>query len=284
MLNLPHHPNPKDQDDAKSRLILRARDFRILEEVHKHRALTSIQIHELLFRGPSRSRSQDRLKRLAEHKYLRSIEQPMPPFGGKSAYVYAIAKKGATLLEEYLDEDVKVVRIPKTEDKLTHLLRTNDVRIVFAIRAEEADLTIRQWKDDRTLYQEWGKETAEKAPLIPDGYVELEYKEGSDTYRYSLFLEVDLGTEPLGEWRSKIKRYLHYQASGLYEKAYHTPHMQVLTVCRSDRRMKNLISTTDKAGGADRFWFSTFDRMIEDNPFTSPMWFVPRYSDPQALL
>ena len=38
--------------------------------------------------------------------------------------------------------------------------------------------------------------------------------------------------------------------------------------------MENLKAVTEKAGGRDQFWFTTFDKINEDSVLSMPIWAV----------
>src|SRR5262249_49937021 len=90
------------------------------------------------------------------------------------------------------------------------------------------------------------------APIIPDGYWELE----SPSKLYAMFLEVDLATEPLKVWEGKFTAYLRFATTGEFHKRFGRDRFRVLIITRSERRTGSLrklaIKFTEKI-----FWFAT---------------------------
>jgi hypothetical protein len=97
-----------------------------------------------------------------------------------------------------------------------------------------------------------------------------------------MFLEVDLGTEPLKVWHVKTQLYLQLAITAEFEKIFGQKRFRVLVVVSSDKRLKNVRATiaelTQKI-----FWFSTFDSISREG-FWSPIWLRPAGDGKLALL
>src|SRR5712691_4266268 len=130
----------------------------------------------------------------------------------------------------------------------------------------------------------------QKVAVIPDSYFAL-----LTPRRAHFFLELDYATEPLSDWKIKIKAYQAYTKSSgdrpsLYQKRYGTSAIRVLTVTTSALRLAHLKEVTEQAEGKARYWFTTFDQVAPDTILTAPIWqyasaekFVPLISpDPKA--
>ena len=142
-----------------------------------------------------------------------------------------------------------------------------------------------QMKDRVKLKSERGKGV--QAAIVPDGYFRLRTNE--DTYNF--FVEIDRGTVT-GEatewgrrdWGRKIKAYLEYYRSGLYERRYGTRDLRILTVTTGETRLAHLKAVTEEAGGKGRFWFSTFDRIKHGDVLSDSLWNVAAREGLVALI
>lgn len=105
--------------------------------------------------------------------------------------------------------------------------------------------------------------------LIPDGYFEIT----TATETIAAFVEVDLGSEPLKVWRSKIQHYLHLAVTGEYESLFRQGTFRVLVVAHSERRLlsirKTVLTATQKV-----FWFTTA-APIQLQGILGPIWLRP---------
>lgn len=261
--------------------------------MYECRALTAPQIERLFFAHPHdngevNARCKLRLRLLFHHGYLFRDEQPTKLSEGRKPLVYFLDVMGAEHLSHLQGSEVdwdpqdNNVSYPFLE----HLLSTNDFRVAvwYAARTHHLDLPV--WLDERTLKSPQMKDTLilkgekggrEKAAVVPDAFFRLETAED----RYNFFVECDLGTVTLDasgsgkrDWMRKIRTYLEYYRSGAYEKRYATKDMRILTVTRSEKRMRNLKEVTEAAGGKSRFWFTTFDAFKREDVLSSPVWSV----------
>lgn len=277
---------------------LTERDRTILESVYEFRALTTDQIEKLLFqpdRGqdhPTKTtRCQLRLKLLYHSGYLFRDEQPQKLSEGRKPLVYFLDQKGAELVSQSLGIPVENLDWDRRDNRLStlfldHLLAINDVRVAITVSANANDFEIEDWLDDKSLKRSQMRDyvtlkgtggAEERAAVVPDGYFRLHAGE----YVYHHFLEVDRRTVT-GEasdwgrrdWARKVRAYLEYYRSGLYEKRYETQGLRILTVTTGERRLANLREITEKAGGKARFWFTTFDQVSAASVLTSPIWQV----------
>jgi hypothetical protein len=106
-------------------------------------------------------------------------------------------------------------------------------------------------------------------PLIPDGYFEIDSSDGIRP----IFLEVDLGTEPIKTWESKTRNYVQLAISGEYSRLFSKQQFRVLVLTTTEKRMQSIRSAilpiTDKI-----FWFSTFE-IINRESFWASVWLRP---------
>jgi len=272
------------------------RDVQVVKAVYTHRALTTPQIETLLFRPengrqhPTKtSRCRHRLKLLFQYGILFRDEQPTRLSEGRKPLVYFIDKGAIPLLADAYDVFHEEIDWSPRENKVTwrfldHWLATNDVRIAIEVAVGEEGLVLQRWLDEKTLKSREMKESVEirssggrttMATIVPDGYFKLSDGE----YEYHHLLEADRGTETVQsakfgrrDFTRKIRGYLAYYASGRYEAKYGARSMRVLIVTTSRKRMANLRALTERVGGGEQFWFTTFDEISPNTVLTEPIW------------
>ena len=289
-------------------LHLTERDLRIIQAVYEYRALTTSQIETLFFPGGTpgqRNQCQRRLKKLFHNGYLWRGEQPIKPTEeARKPLVYRIDKGALEILPGLLEVEPEDIdwhpRERTVSDRgLNHLLKTNDVRVALTAAADQHDMLVENWKDERILKREHAHEKVQisgpqggtyQATIIPDGYFQLAIPDGDNYKRAHQFLEVDLATEVVRattqarDFARKVKGYIAYYSSGRYKKRYQTKSMRVLTVTTSERRLQSLKSATEEIGGKKIFWFTTFDQITPQTALTEPIWQVASLDEPQPLV
>lgn len=274
-------------------LRLTKRDIEIINACYEYRALTSAQIHTLIFARDqvSQQRCHHRLKLLFHHGYLHRDEQPTRLSEGRRPLIYFLDRKGAQLLAGYLsislaelDWDPKDTVAGTSHLFIDHLLKTNDVRIAISLAAQKENVTIEQWIDDKTLRSRQmkdyvtladAKQHDRKVAIVPDGYFHLTVGDRQSHH----FVETDMCTvvglstkSGRRDWAKKVRSYLAYHGSGQFQARYHTSSFRVLTVTTGQRRLANLKKITEEAGGKSRFWFTTFEQLTSDTVLSQPIW------------
>ena len=154
-------------------LALTERDRAIVSEVTRFGVMSRDQLMRLKFFS-SKTRANERLKRLVDEGYLASRRQPIPVGGPRFVY-----------LPSRLLADGRDVRQRFTEVSdffLSHQLGLVDIRLAF-----EQDSHLRRWAPEKDL-------TGLSLGLVPDAYHEYDV----DTLTYCAFVEYDRGTESLG--------------------------------------------------------------------------------------
>ena len=276
-------------DDERPSLRLTSRDLEIIRAVYEYRALTTPQVHALLFANPAGSQRvtmvqcQHRLKLLYHHGYLYRDEQPTKLSEGRQPLVYFLDKAGAQLLAGYWHLEVGELDWRPRDNAsgvgylfLDHLLKTNDVRITLVRAAAQAGCIIETWLDDKRLRSRQMRDYVllastqkkeQRVAIVPDGYFCLTCGQSQIHH----FLEIDLRTtigrssrDDTRDWARKIQGYIVYHKHGQYERRYHAQSFRVLTVTTGARRLANLKAITEQVGGRSRFWFTTFTDLQTD--------------------
>ena len=190
----------------------------------------------------SKTRANERLKKLTVAGYLSARRQPLSVGGPRLVYL-----PGRLMTD---GRDTRV-RLTKASDLfLSHQLGLGDIRLAF-----EQHTALSSWVPEKDLADL-------SLGLIPDAYVE--YAVGDLTY--CAFVEYDRGTlETLGRFRGKVQRYVDLAFSGRFERAFRRRFFRVLVVTDSDGRLRTLSQaiarTTDRI-----FWLVSKADLLGHGP------------------
>lgn len=275
---------------------LTLRDLEILQAIGTARYMTAPQIEALFWRDANgatygkRKACQRRLRMFTHHQLVRRIEQPVKRAEGTKPYIYALGQVGAEILMQEVGMDPAVADWkPRSREEnypfLQHLLDTTELRIRLTLACEAHKVTLVSWTDEREIKSQEAYDSVslagpmggtQKVAVIPDASFVI--RMGDKQARY--VLENDRGTVTIAPslwnrrgWTQKIKAYMEYYQSGLYEKRYHTASMLVLTVTTSQARLEQMMRATEEAGGDSRFLFTTFTNAQADTLLTGEIWY-----------
>lgn len=299
---------PTDQ----TKFSLTAVQVEILRMVLKHRLLTIDQIQRLCLPcGEAHSLkgrleyTRHLLRLLYTHKYLLRRELVESGFG-RNRLVFASTWQAAKAVAEYDTCDPQELGwsphdkvITWANENVQHLIMENEVNIIFTQACLGSDIQLREWRSDRTLYQQHqGKKVRYIGPhggtyekvLIPDGYYQFARAIMSNgrqgTILDRIMVEIDMGTQTLKQrqktikqpqrtWEHKVKAYLAFFApGGVYEQMYKTQTGRVLTITTSQQRLEDMKKVTEEAGGNERFWFTTFEQLAVETVLAEPIYTV----------
>jgi hypothetical protein len=134
--------------------------------------------------------------------------------------------------------------------------------------------------------------TAKQTWVEPDGYFYLTGETAAGTIRMQRLLEIDRGTESgtaqsiqKRAWNTKILGYLSYYRAGKFHQRYHAKGMTVLTITTGkERRLTTLKESTEAAGGKERFWFTTIERLTGADILTDPIWSVATSPERRSIV
>jgi hypothetical protein len=190
--------------------------------------------------------------------------------GGRKA-IYRLAPKGSALIGAPVRPERKIRESIGNDLFLNHRLKTNSIFLLVKYRPIPLpNVRFVRWA---SFSESLSKPTA----LIPDGYFEIDSESGIR----AIFLEVDLGTEPLHVWTRKTQRYVQFATSGEFPKLFGQTQFRVLVITDSERRLETIRTTV--ARSIDRiFWFATFES-IKREGFWSPIWLRPTGTQKQPL-
>lgn len=232
------------------------RDRAIVGEVMRFGVMSRDQLMRLKFFS-SKTRANDRLKRLADAGYLASRRQPLLVGGPRCVYL------PGRLLPD--GRDVRKRFADVSDLFLTHQLGLVDIRLAF-----EQHSRLLRWLTEKDL-------TGLSLGLVPDAY--LEYEVG--TLTYCAFVEYDRGTETLGHIERKVHAYVNLAQSGRFERTFTRRFFRVLVVTDSAGRLVTISQTTARI--TDRIMrLTTLPELSHRGPLTS-IWRRPGASASESL-
>lgn len=281
MEKIPRHKRTKDFQ----RMVLQARDIGIVLAVYENRFLRRDQIEKLFFK--TTPTCNQRLQKLYQHKFLDRIFQPVD-FGSSQA-VYALDSVGAEVVAAKIGVAKRQINWTRRHNQieylfLAHTLAVSELRVglELALRfREESDVKLIFWKREGLLPREKVQDPEnpeKKLSVIPDAFFGLE----TDRGKLFFFVEVDMGTETLDRFRTKIVAYREYWKSGKFSDRYTYRNFRVLTVTNGVQRLNNLIATADKTGAKNMFLF-TVDKLASSD-ILGDSWYRPNSLDPISIL
>lgn len=229
------------------------RDRRLLLEVDRFGFVTREQLIRLGLFG-SKTRANERLKKLTDAGLLRTRPQALPQRGVR--LVYSAGPQGAGGRG----------KVPVSDMLLAHQLGLGDIRIAF-----ERTTALIRWLSDREL-------AVLKPGVVPDGFVEYRHRE----LTYAGFVEYDRGTEALSRIERKVHAYLDLAFSGRFERMFSLSFFRVLLVTDSARRLHTLSQATARI--TDRIVRLTTLEELTRLGVPASIWRRPGATEPESIL
>lgn len=287
-------PNP---DKRSSRLVLTARDCRLLESIADCRYLTVAQIERLHF--PSEQTTARRLRALTRAGYVTSFRVP-----GLEERFVSITEAGSKLVRETLGREVKVPRRrPSDAYFLRHFCALNDLRIAFEAACENGDIRLVRFIPEydgevsadgtpRKVLQDAVDWDRQGITHTPDGIAVLECCGRAALF----FIEVDRGTETLSDAERGVSKmfrfYLAYLASEGYQR-YATmlrlppfKAFRVLLTTTSETRLQNMRALAGELrfqpAHAKRFIWLATQASVTEKTILGPVWRALEPTDERA--
>jgi hypothetical protein len=235
---------------------LTERDRALLSEVTRFGVMSREQLVRLKF-FRSKTRANERLRRLVKHDYLTTRHQALTRGGPRLIYLPGRALSDTQEARRRFSEASDVF--------LLHQLGLIDIRLAF-----EGHTTVTRWLSDKEL-------AAAALGVIPDAF--LEFLVGPSTF--CAFVEYDRGTETLGRFQRKVRAYLDAAYSGAFERMFHRKYFRLLVVTDTDRRLSTL--SADTARLTDKIVrLTTLTELTASGPLAS-IWRRPGASTSQSL-
>ena len=265
-----------------------ARDLQILELIHAFDGMASLkQIWRRFFPGRSESAPRNRLKLLCDAGYLTMpVNHDQLRWVPPGEVVYWLDTEGAKLLAGQQGVEYKDFRWQRSGrwSKIGHDLLVNHFRLTVTEACERhEDLALREWvpesdflvNKDTISYKTAQGHTSSRI-MQPDGFFLVQ--KPSQRYpgrwtHYAFLLEVDNSTESgIRFGRDKVPPGVAYLASDLYTQRFGIEYGRFIVVATNQERMFNIKEQTERFGGGDLFYFTTFAHLSAQRIFSEPIW------------
>ena len=173
-------------------------------------------------------------------------------YGNNWKVVY-ITKKGAKLLADVKELDIKNVRVPNQGMKVQFSMLEHTVTIALLYEQFVSELanyphvSLKKWLGDQRMLCQYSFHSAKASKtvrrnLIPDSYFELEFNNATHNY----FLEYDTGRMDKKQLAKKFMRYFEYFVYGDWEERFGQYPTILFITDRSKDRMGNLFVESEK--------------------------------------
>ena len=216
------------------------------------------------------STSNARLVKLVRAGFLRRFFIATEKGGVKA--LYSLTRRSAALTHaSYRPIQRKADSVLISDQFVQHQLALNSVFIQSRFRRLPQDTEFMRWI-------KFTEPLSEAAPLIPDGYFELETPMGIQP----MFCEVDHGTEAQSIWTRKTQLYLKLASTGEFERLFRQKRFRVLIIAGSEGRLLQVRKTVARQT-TKVFWFSTLNAINRDGLFAAH-WLRPMGDDRLSLL
>ncbi len=265
-----------------------ARDLQILELIHAFDGMVSLkQIWRRFFSGRSESAPRNRLKLLCDAGYLTMpVNHDQLRWVPPGEVVYWLDTEGAKLLAGQQGVEYKDFRWQRSGrwSKIGHDLLVNHFRLVVTEACERhEELALREWvpesdflvNKDTISYKTAQGHTSSRI-MQPDGFFLVQ--KPSQRYpgrwtHYAFLLEVDNSTESgIRFGRDKVPPGVAYLASDLYTQRFGIEYGRFVVVATNQERMFNIKEQTERFGGGDLFYFTTFAHLSAQRIFSESIW------------
>jgi hypothetical protein len=272
-------------------------DVEIIRQVARYRLIRSTHIAALV--GRSLDRTNDRLLRLFHAGYIDRPRAQLDhyPTAGSGPMVYALADRGARLLQEWDGVDFRNTEWSRKNREAHRPFIEHQIEIVnFQVALQRAvtqrdDLRLIAAEDMlpasrqrsrapfalRAKLSQRGQ--VRDATLIPDLVFGLQLGKGE---RRNFMVEIDRGTMPVTRsdpdqtsFAGKIRVYLAAHAAKQHERQFGWKNFRVLTVTTDLQRVQSMAEASrglciPHGAGASLFLFTIFDDLRTTDPIALP--------------
>lgn len=213
--------------------IITSADEVILKAIGTLHYLTAEQVTQLLYSKTSLTYARERLKRLADAEYLQRTYATKAVPVGRAKTVYRLGSRGIRYLraagmpieERYRPSDHRT----HGELFLAHTLAINDVLIAaYLLDAHCSQVRLAGLRHDLDLRRSGQRveiarnDRTDRITVVPDAWIDLRIFDGDTSRRSPLWIEVDRGTEPVRDFKQKLRAAVTYIESGIYQRVFGT--------------------------------------------------------------
>lgn len=256
--------------DLMVRPSITKRDKDILISLYWHRCLTSHQIREMHFIGPSQADviCRRRLRRMFDELLVERFFVDVGEGNGSSPQHVLLDTLGAKIVAGLLNIPLSELKWSKDHNEaalpyLKHTTELNDYYVRLLKRAREQGHDIPTFVTEHHLLHSF-KFRDDSFTFNPDAY--FEYWKGEDGL--SFFLEWDRGTMTRRQFQEKQKRYRAFYGSREYRKAGYEVMPDILTIVPDMARAERLREAIEAVDRTDLRWlFGTPEISIDDGLF-----------------
>lgn len=276
------------QKTLSTNIFIQERDELIFKALSKYRYLTTGQIEELFFSSnKSRTACIRRLKLLSDFGYINYTILQNPETRLKGENCYFIDKKGF----EQIGTEGYFYKKNKENSPLFLLHAIESVK--FRIKAEKdiqenTVASMIKWINEFDMNNPQATEKEEKYFLFnyvgdplnkqrlsfnPDDLFILQGLGEYHKYKSLYFVEIDRGTEDHIKIRKKVRAsYLFLSGNNHKQKYSDTDSVKILFITTSTQRTLNIINSLKEEKGIDKFYFTDFKQIKNNNIFSDAIW------------
>lgn len=164
---------------------------------------------------------------------------------------------------------------------LAHDLKLNDVRLAIETSAQIDGFSIEEWRSEYELSYE------AKIKNRLDGFFILRRPSLTHQGRedeLAIHLEIDNGQHPLDRLvNNKLKAMRSFIGKRQYRRFFGVDYGSCFVVTTSNRRLNNLKTKLEKAGGDGLFFITSFENVTAQSVLTEPIWQVVGSTEPISI-
>jgi DNA-binding PadR family transcriptional regulator len=220
--------------------------------IYQLQLTTADQLTRLHYKPGTLKTVKARLKQLVDQRYIQADVVPKR-YIGAPPYFYTLTPKGLRYLRS-LGMDTSEAHRPRERLKHTlfieHVLELNDVLIAAALLAQShPDYYLAGFIHEQVLKRRpyTGQQHGRRAfNIIPDAVLDFRRALPNGRHHYTpVLLEHDRGTEQQDYFRKRIRAYITFLTSGIYQELFNTSAVNIaFTTFEGERRREQMRAWT----------------------------------------
>jgi hypothetical protein len=280
----------------------------LLHDLHTLQRATAEQLTRLNYKMGMLTTVKQRLKDLADNKYVLPLSHPSI----RLPYMYALDRKGLNHLASQGADVREYFRPSQEEDSAKnflfreHMLAISDV-LIHALLFEKSE---QSYRISSLLHERFFKNHPMKATytrsnreetktLVPDCYLEFVHtRESGKEDTLPVLVELDRGTEDQKHFRHRVRAYIVFLKSRAFRTLFNIDNITIAFATTKDHNRvkqmrewtrKELAATNEPPWLSQLFLFTSLpENMTEIEPrqlFLDPVWYTPLNDEnPVSLL